>query len=249
MSEPIRVTVWNEYHHERNSDKVAAIYPRGIHGAISEMLNEKAGITARTATLDQPEHGLTEDVLANTDVLIWWGHLKHGDVQDEIVSRVHKRVMEGMGLICLHSAHASKIFTRLMGTPTGRLRWRESAQKERLWVIDPGHPIAQGLGDYFEIPHEEMYGEVFDIPEPDHLVFISWFAGGEVFRSGCCFRRGAGKIFYFRPGHESFPIYHQKEVQQVIENAVRWACPAQRAPVTFVSGHVEHPEGIADWQG
>ena len=223
MSE-IRVTVWNEYRHEKKDEKVAQVYPRGIHGQIAAFLEAEPDITVRTATLDEPEHGLTEKVLADTDVLIWWGHMAHQEVRDEIVDRVQRRVLEGMGLIVLHSAHFSKIFRRLMGTNCS-LKWREIGERERLWVVDPGHPIAEGLGEYFEIPHTEMYGEFFDIPKPDALVFISWFQGGEVFRSGCAYHRGKGKVFYFRPGHETLPIYYQKEVQRVIINAVRWAAP------------------------
>jgi trehalose utilization protein len=230
MSLP-RVTVWNEYRHEKKDADVQAAYPNGIHEAIAAGLRDQ-GLPVRTATLDEPEHGLTEAVLAETDVLIWWGHMAHDDVKDEIVDRVHERVLDGMGLIVLHSGHFSKIFKRLMGT-TCNLKWREAGEKERLWVIEPGHPIAQGLGEYIEIPHVEMYGERFDIPAPDTLVFVSWFAGGEVFRSGCCFHRGSGKIFYFRPGHETFPIYYQPEVRLVLKNAVIWAAPAGGPKVTF----------------
>ena len=178
----------------------------------------------RTATLDEPEHGLTDEVLANTDVLLWWGHMAHGDVSDAVVDKVQERVLGGMGLIVLHSAHYSKIFKRLMGAHCS-LIWREAGEKERVWTIAPGHPIAEGLGPYFEIPHTEMYGEYFDIPQPDELVFISWYPGGEVFRSGCAYHRGRGKVFYFSPGHETFPIYYQEEVRQVLANAVRWAAP------------------------
>jgi trehalose utilization protein len=191
--------------------------------------------------LDEPEHGLSQQVLAATDVLIWWGHMAHHEVSDAVVDRVHQRVLDGMGLICLHSAHYSKIFRRLMGT-TCSLKWREIGEKERIWVIEPGHPIATGLPEYFEIPHTEMYGERFDIPAPDELVLLSWFAGGEVFRSGCCFYRGRGKVFYFRPGHETLPIYHQAEVLQVITNAVRWAAPVAGPTPTF--GNVQPLEPI-----
>jgi len=226
MAKSIRVTVWNEFRHEKMSKEIAAIYPKGMHGAIAASLKKQGGLSVRTATLDEPEHGLTEKALNETDVLIWWGHAFHQDVKDEIVERVKARVLDGMGLICLHSAHFSKIFRSLMGT-TCNLKWREIGEKERLWVVSQGHPIAEGLGEYIELPHTEMYGELFDIPEPDELVFISWFEGGEVFRSGCCFHRGSGKIFYFRPGHETFPIYHNAEVLRVIANAVRWAAPAK----------------------
>ena len=226
----IRVTVWNEFVHEREVPQVAVIYPRGIHGCIADFLAQ-AGMSAGTATLQQPEHGLSEETLNNTDVLIWWGHAAHEKVEDDVVQRVQRHVIAGMGLIVLHSGHASKVFRRLCGTPTGRLKWREAGEQEILWVIEPAHPIAQGLGENIIIPHEEMYGERFNIPAPDELVFISWFEGGEVFRSGCCYRRGRGKVFYFQPGHESFPVYHQKEIQQVIINAVSWAAPQARVEV------------------
>lgn len=232
MSKPIRVTVWNEFRHERNNDAVKAIYPEGMHVEIANHLSKEPDIEVRTATLDEPEHGLTEEVIANTDVLIWWGHGYHDEVQDEIVDRVHQAVLDGMGLIPLHSAHYSKIFKRLMGT-TCSLKWREANDNERLWVIEPGHPIAKGLPERIELEAEEMYGERFDIPEPDTLVFISWFKGGEVFRSGCCYHRGNGKIFYFRPGHETYPTYKNPVIAQVLVNAVRWAARVDGPEVTF----------------
>lgn len=227
MNHPIRVTVWNEYVHEKSSPVVAKIYPMGIHATIAEALTRQLGetVNVRTATLDEPEHGLTDSVLDQTDVLLWWGHAAHAKVADAVVDRVHKRVLDGMGLLALHSAHLSKIFVKLMGTSC-MLRWREAGEKERLWIVDPSHPIADGFdNEYFELQHTEMYGERFDIPAPDEIVFISWFEGGEVFRSGCTFRRGKGKIFYFRPGHETFPIYHDAHVQRVLANAVKWAAP------------------------
>jgi len=220
----LRVTVWNEYRHEKKDPLVAGLYPQGIHGAIAGCLKTQADLAVSTATLDEPEHGLPDSVLNNTDVLLWWAHLAHHEVKDEIAEKVYQRVLAGMGLVVLHSANSAKPFRKLMGT-TCTARWREMGEKGRLWVVAPAHPIAEGLGDYFEIPHEEMYGEYFDIPTPDDLVFISWFQGGEVFRSGCCWQRGRGKIFYFQPGHETYPVYHQKEVQQVLVNAVRWAAP------------------------
>jgi trehalose utilization protein len=225
MSKPIRVTVWSEYRHEKKNPKIAAIYPEGMHAAIAKYLKQQSGLEVRMATLDEPQHGLTDDVLNSTDVLIWWGHMAHAEVQDAIVDKVVKRVLEGgMGLVPLHSAHMSKPFRKLMGTGC-MLKWREIGEKERLWVVKPGHPIVDGVGEYIELAHEEMYGEHFDIPAPDELIFVSWFAGGEVFRSGCCFYRGTGKIFYFRPGHETYPTFHQESVLRVIANAVRWAAP------------------------
>ena len=232
MKDKIRVTVWNEYRHEKLNEEIAKIYPEGMHNAIGKHLGAEPDIEVRTATLDEPEHGLTDDVLAATDVLIWWGHMAHLEVEDDIVTKVQFRVLDGMGLVVLHSAHLSKVFRSLMGTSC-MLKWREIAEKERLWVVEPGHPIADGVPEYIEIPHAEMYGERFDIPQPDTTVFISWFEGGEVFRSGCCFHRGSGKIFYFRPGHETYPIYHQPEVLKVITNAVRWAAPVDGPEVTW----------------
>ncbi len=231
ITPPLHVLVWGEYRHEKKNPKVAAIYPEGMHETIAAALRTQSGFEVNTAWLDQPEHGLTDEVLEKTDVLIWWGHMAHGDVQNEIVGKVQKRVLEGMGLIVLHSGHYSKIFKALMGT-TCSLKWRESTDKERLWNLAPHHPITQGIGDYFEIPAEEMYGEPFGIPTPDELIFVSWFSGGEVFRSGATWQRGHGKVFYFRPGHETYPAYHQKEVQTVIANAVRWARPTVRIPDT-----------------
>lgn len=242
MATTIQVTVWNEYRHERKNPKVAEVYPRGIHGAIAASLASHPEITVRTATLDEPEHGLTDEVLNNTDVLIWWGHMAHAEVSDAIVEKVYNRVLYGMGLIALHSGHFSKIFRKLMGTGCD-LKWRDDGEKERLWVVNPAHPIAAGLPEMIELPLEEMYGEHFDIPQPDSLVFVSWFKGGEVFRSGCCYERGQGRIFYFRPGHETFPTYHNAEIQRALYNAVRWAAPVQGpAPVR---GHVDPLEPIA----
>ncbi len=224
MAEKIKVTVWNEFRHEQNNADVKKLYPDGMHAVIAKTLNAASDMDAKTATLDEPEHGLTEDVVNNTDVMLWWGHMAHQEVSDEIVHRVQKRVLEGMGLIVLHSAHFSKIFRTLLGTNCS-LKWREAAEKERLWNLEPSHPITQGIGEYIELPNTEMYGERFDIPTPDKLIFVSWFEGGEVFRSGCTWQRGHGRIFYFRPGHETYPIFYNEQIQKVLVNAVRWARP------------------------
>jgi trehalose utilization protein len=221
----IRVTVWNEYRHEKKNPVVAELYPNGMHEAIASHLRKNNQLQVRTATLDEPEHGLSEKVLAETDVIIWWGHMAHNDVDDKIVARVQQRVLNGMGIVVLHSGHMSKIFRTLMGT-TCNLKWREEKnEREILWVTRPGHPIVEGIEDHFILPREEMYGEFFDIPEPESTFLISSFGGGEVFRSGCTWTRGAGKVAYFRPGHETFPTYHDKNVLRVIENAVKWAAP------------------------
>jgi trehalose utilization protein len=227
----VRVTVWNEFRQEQTDAPVKEVYPDGIHGAVADGLRT-AGFEVRIATLDEPEHGLTDAVLADTDVLTWWGHVAHDEVDDAVVDRVQQRVLDGMGLIVLHSGHHSRIFKRLMGT-TCNLKWREAGEHERLWVVDPSHPIAAGLGESFLIEQEEMYGEYFDVPAPDRLVLVSWFQGGEVFRSGCCYERGRGRIFYFRPGHETHPTYFHPDVRRVIANAASWASQPAGAPQAF----------------
>lgn len=217
-----RVVIWNEFRHERTNEAVAAHYPQGIHEALAAPLRA-AGLEVATATLEEPEHGLTEERLAATDVLVWWGHKAHAEVSDAVADRVKRHVTEhGLGLVALHSSHFSKPFMALMGTGCF-LKYRVAGERERLWVVDPGHPVAAGIEDFIELDHEEMYGEPFDVPPPDDLVFISWFKGGEVFRSGCGWRRGLGRVFYFRPGHETYPTYHHPQIQRVIRNAVRWA--------------------------
>jgi trehalose utilization protein len=226
----INLTIWNEFVHEQEDDHVGKLYPKGIHGCIKEFLEVDKNLNIKTATLEEPEHGLSQEVLNDTDVLIWWGHKAHDLVEGKIVDRIQGRILEGMGLLVLHSGHHSKIFKRMMGT-TANIRWAERGEKERVWVCNPGHPIAHGLGEYFEIDMTEMYGEPFQVPAPDETVFVSWFEGGEVFRSGLCYKRGNGKIFYFRPGHESYPVYYNKDVQTVIRNSVHWACPEKTAGV------------------
>ncbi|MCP4176238.1 MAG: trehalose utilization protein ThuA [bacterium] len=222
MNKKIKVTIWNEFIHEKENESAKKLYPEGIHKFIADRLISEDDIECKLAALDDPEHGLSEETLINTDVLIWWGHMAHDKVDDDIVKRVHRHVVSGMGLIVLHSGHFSKIFKAVTGT-TCALKWREVAEKERLWNIAPAHPITKDIGEYFELPNTEMYGEKFDIPEPNELIFISWFEGGEVFRSGVTFKRGNGKIFYFRPGHETYPIFYNNNVIKVIRNAIRWA--------------------------
>ncbi len=227
MMEQVRVTVWNENVHDRTDDKVKEIYPDGLHGAIAQALraDEKQRFAVVAATLDQPVQGLPDDLLTRTDVLFWWGHCAHNQVEDQLVERIYNRVMDGMGLVVLHSGHYSKIFRKLMGTGC-RSRWRESDDRERLFVVEPGHPLASGLPEYFELPGEETYGERFNIPTPDVLALISWFSGGEVCRSGCGWHRGDGKVFYFRPGHETYPTYYNPHVCQVLRNAAAWTAPS-----------------------
>lgn len=224
----LRITVWNEYIHEVNNQVVAQIYPEGIHGAIAKALEERTGATVTSATLRQDaDHGLSPEVVDQTDVMLWWGHVAHAEVSDAVVERVQQAVLSGMGLIVLHSGHNARVFHRLMGTNCS-LKWREADEKERIWNIAPGHPIMRGVPEYFELPQEEMYGERFDVPEPDQLLALSWFQGGEVFRSLCTWRRGNGTVIYFRPGHETFPTYHDQHVQTILANAAQYAAPHLR---------------------
>ncbi|MDD5688284.1 MAG: ThuA domain-containing protein [Elusimicrobia bacterium] len=234
----INVVVWNEFRHEKEDKKVSDIYPKGIHNAIADFLRKESDFDIKTATLDEPEHGLPKNILDKTDVLIWWGHMAHDEVDDKVVDSIQKRILEGMGLIVLHSGHYSKIFKRLMGT-TCKLNWREADERERLWVIEPYHQITQGINSYIELAKEEMYGERFDVPEPDKVLFISWFQGGEVFRSGLTYTRGFGKIFYFQPGHESYPNYYNEQIQKILCNAVHWANFSGNKSVAKESQHVE----------
>ncbi len=240
---PIRTLVWGENVHEQKNKIVADNYPEGMHNQIAKLLASDSNIVTKTTTLQEPEHGCTVEALAETDVLIWWGHAAHGQVEDEIVERIAKRVWEGMGLIVLHSGHFSKIFKRLMGSPCA-LHWREAGERERLWVTNPGHPIAKGLPAYFELEMEEMYGEPFSVPEPLETVFVSWFQGGEVFRSGLTYRRGAGNVFYFRPGHETYPTYHDDTVGLVLRNAVNWAYNANQHPELLEAPNTPVEESI-----
>jgi len=223
----IKVTVWNEFRHEKEHDSVKKIYPEGIHKAIADFLKTDEEISVRCATLDMIECGLTDEVINDTDVMLWWGHAHHDKVPDEIAKKVTDAVLKGMGIIFLHSAHFSKPFKMLMGTSCS-LGWREDGDFERIWVTAPSHPITQGIDRYFELEHEETYTEFFDIPQPDELVFTGWYEGGETFRSGCSYNRGYGKVFYFQPGHETFPTFYNPAVQTVLKNAVHWAAPLKK---------------------
>ena len=224
----IRVAIYNEYVHEQIDPEVAKVYPEGIHGALAKAL-EGEDVSIRTFTLETVEE-ITEEVLRETDVFLWWGHMRHHLVPDEVAWRVRDAVLKGMGMIFLHSGHHSKPFRYLMGTSCN-LTWREDGDMERIWTVNPAHPIAQGIGRYFELPHVETYGEPFGIPTPDEIVFMGWYEGGEVFRSGVTFQRENGKVFYFQPGHETFPIYYDENVKTIIRNAVKWAKPIYRIDV------------------
>ena len=227
----IRVLIWNEFYHEQFQKTVKQVYPEGIHRALADFLGAEEDITVRTVTLYDENCGITKEILEETDVLLWWGHAKHGEVPDEIAELVRDAVLDGMGAIFLHSAHHSKPFRLLMGTPC-HLTWRESGDREVLWVIDPAHPITRDVDRYFVLPAEETYGEPFVVPNPDKVLLIGNYSGGEVFRSACLYERGNGKILYFQPGHETFPTYKDPNVQSVIRNAVRFLTPTYRVRPT-----------------
>ena len=222
------IIIWNENIHEQENEAVRKIYPDGIHGCIKNFLSSNKSLSIHTATLADIDNGINEKNINDCDVLIWWGHKAHSEVLDKTVDLVQKRVLEGMGLIVLHSGHHSKIFQRLMGTNCN-LTWREYGEKERLWVCNPAHPICDGLNPYIELEMEEMYGEPFQVPAPDETLFTSWFEGGETFRSGLLYKRGNGQIFYFRPGHEAYPTYHNQDIQRVIINAVNFVKPKTKS--------------------
>lgn len=234
----IRVTIYNEYVHEREDEAIREVYPEGIHMTLKQQLEDEE-ITVHTVTLDDLPDGLSDEVLAETDVLIWWGHIRHREVPDEVALRVQQAVLKGMGAIFLHSAHHSKPFRLLMGTSCN-LTWREDGDSELVWVINPAHPIAQGIGRFIKLEHEEAYGEPFTVPEPDELVFIGTYDGGEVFRSGCCYRKENGRVFYFQPGHETYRTYHHPDVIRVLKNAIHWANPIYRVP-ELLCPHVKKP--------
>jgi len=224
MAKTINVTIWNEYRHEKSDENVAKLYPNGLHAAIGEFLSKNDDMKITLAALDDPDQGLPDEVLNNTDVLLWWGHMNHGEVKDDLVERIRQRVyVGGMGFIALHSAHHSKPFRAIVGT-TGNLLWGDN-QKEIIWNIMPSHPIAAGIPAHFELPEEELYAEPFQIPQPDAHIFEGWYEHGYVFRTGCTFLRGAGRVFYFQPGHETCPSFYDANVQRIITNGVRWAAP------------------------
>lgn len=222
----LNIVIWNEYRHEKSDPHVAAMYPNGIHGCIKQFLEDDETLDITLAALDDPDQGISDELLEKTDVLFWWGHMAHGEVNDTLVEKIRQRVYQGkMGLIVLHSGHHSKVFKSVVGA-TGNLSWGEN-QKEIMWNLMPSHPIAAGIPDHFLIPDEELYCEPFYIPQPDALVFGGWYEGGYIFRSGCCFLRGAGKIFYFQPGHETCPSFYNPYVQQILKNAVKWVKPSE----------------------
>ncbi len=229
MDRKIRVTVWNEFEDEIRKPDILELYPGGVHEHIASFLRKEEDMEVRTATFkDEIAFGIPDEVIDRTDVLILYSHMLQDMVSDERVQKVIDRVVnEGMGLIVLHSGLWNKLTQRLIG-PGGYNGYREIRERERVWVVDQGHPIAKDLPIYFDFAHSEMYGEPATFPAPDELIFLSWYQGGEAARSGMTWRRGAGKIFYFSPGHARYDVMHSEYYQRVVINAVRWVAPTQK---------------------
>lgn len=240
----MRVTIFTEFNKSMASEAGKRAYPEGMNECLRDLISEKHDVRMIVHTSEDDGTALTEEILKDTDVLVWWGHHYHATVSDSVVNLVQDYITRGMGLVALHSSHKSKIFMRMLGTPAD-LRWREINERERLWAINPAHPIARGLKEpYVDIPEDEMYGEPFSIPEPDELVFIGWFQGGEVMRSGCVFNRAYGKVFFFQPGHETNPTYKIPEIRNIILNAVDYVKPTAPIAPPFSSVNTQPLEKI-----
>jgi len=227
MANKIRVTIWNEFRHEKHEGSLAQkYYPNGIHAQIKSFLDECDDLEVRLACLDDPDQGIPDEVLDNTDVLMWWGHCYHDAVRDDRVEYIRNRVYKGgMGFVACHSAHESKPFKAIVGT-SGALSWGDD-YPEIMWNLKPSHPIAEGIPDHFDLELEELYAEPFYIPDPDDLIFAGWYPTGHIFRAGATYTRGMGRVFYFQPGHESCPSFHNPFVQRVLKNGVHWVAPTK----------------------
>jgi len=212
----MRVLCWSE------RTEPANVYPQGINGAIAGFLRRSADLDVRTASINDGEQGIGKAAIDATDVLVWWGHLKHKDIDDAHVAEVIRQIRErGLGFIGLHSTQGAKVFTGALGCSGEIGGWREDGKREFLKCVAPSHPIAQGLGD-FTLAQTEMYNEPFQVPPPEKTIFFSYWEGGEQFRSCNVWSAGKGRVVYFRPGHESFPIYHQELPLRVVKNSVTW---------------------------
>ena len=223
MENQIRVLVWSEFTESND------VYPQGIHGEIAGYLNTDPNIIARTTELADEDCGVGEKILGDTDVLFWWGHEKHELVDDDAVERVVRKVREeGMGFVSLHSSLTSKPFIALMGTSCKIGSFRVDGEMERVHVVAPHHPIADGVRD-FVITETEMYGEPFDVPNPKEVIFESVFQDNPLYSTttwrfcGCTWDVWDGRVFYFRPGHETYAIYRDENIQRILLNASYWA--------------------------
>ena len=236
----INVTIWHEFRHEKLKENIRELYPEGIHAKIKSFL-ECDEIKVTLTSLDEPNQGLSDELLESTDVLMWWGHIAHGEVSDELVSKIKDKVLAGMGFVAIHSAHHSKPFKAILGA-TGNLTWGRN-QRAIMWNVCPTHPIAEGIPAHFEL-FEEMYGEPFYIPKPDDVIFTTWYEDGNIFRGGATFTRGLGKIFYFHPGHESCTSFDNIYVQRIIKNGVKWCAPYKHTDGFVTDGCIHQTEEV-----
>ncbi len=220
----VRVLLWSEQTEPRE------LYPTGISGALAEHLNQQKGFEAKTAQLTDAESGLPEAALAQTDVLVWFGHKKHGEVPDEIVDRVVKHIRErGMGFVGLHSTHFSKVLKKALGATGAWSSYKKLGQPEQMWVVSPKHPIAKGVTD-FAIPKEEIYTEPFEVPEPEAVIVEGTWPSGHRNREVMVWTLDKGRFVYIRAGHEEYPIYFMPPMQTLVRNSILWAAGKTKAP-------------------
>jgi trehalose utilization protein len=220
----IRVLLWSEQTEPRD------VYPKGISGALADYFNKLPGFEAKTATLNDPEAGLSDAVLSQTDVLIWFGHKKHNAVPDEAVDRVIKHVRErGMGFIGLHSAHYSKPLKKLLNASGSWRSYVNHGKPEQMWIVLPDHPIAKGVND-FTIPKTELYAEPFQVPPPEAVIVEGTWESGHRSREVMTWTIGKGRMVYIRAGHEEYPIYFMPQMQRLVANSVEWAAWRTNAP-------------------
>jgi trehalose utilization protein len=235
----INVLVWDE---QQDVQVKSGAYKNFLGNAVAEFLSKTDGLQVVSANINEPDQGLADDRIAAADVVVWWGHVRHKDVNDSKVESIVAKVKAGKaGFVALHSAHYSKPFKNLMGTNCGFKKVDANKNEgfvQHLRVVSPMHPIAKGVKD-FDIPKTEIYGEPFEVPMPDAIVLYGHWDTGDSFPDVCCWTVGGkgvssaaakaanpgGRVVYFRPGHETFPIFHQPEVQRVVTNCVLWAAP------------------------
>lgn len=226
------VVVWSEgtASVDRGSREV---YPNDINSAIADGLKplEAEGWKIVKAGLGDPDQGISDELLNRTDVLVWWGHKKHGEVSNDLVAKIDARVREGrMGFISTHSSHFAKPYRKLMGTPCSWREYKTDGTSVEIIVKDPSHPICKGVKN-FKLPKIERYGEPFAVPTPESVpldgIYTKPDGSTEPGRMGLCWTVGKGRVFYFTPGHETYDDYFRPEVRQILLNAVVWAAPGR----------------------
>ena len=263
---PLKVLVWDE---QQEAQKKA--YENFLGNHIAEHLKKQPGLALRSVSINESQQGLSDENLEWAEAILWWGHVRHKDVDDAAVGKVIARLKAGKcGLVAIHSAHWSKPFKAAMwerhqqdvlsripaadrgsvilktlpkegGADVARTEmrdgkieitlvvpncglgsWRADGAPSHVEVKAPDHPIAKGVPARFDVKQTEMYNEPFTVPAPDTVVFAESWDKGEKFRAGCCWKVGEGRVFYFRPGHETYPVFHQPETLQIAHNAALW---------------------------